>query len=316
MQPPAVDHDRLSAALRQLSGLTYTKGHGTGNDFVLIPDPEGITELSPDHVRALCDRHRGVGADGLIRVVRSEHLPEGSEQLAAHPEAVWFMDYRNADGSVAEMCGNGVRVFVHYLATRGLVRVEPGQSLLIGTRAGVRAVTRLEDGYATDMGPWSYLDPELAEERASDSLVLATGLADPRPALSLSLGNPHTVVALSDEEDLQDLDLTRAPNVEPEPPRSSNVEFVVPADPLFQEGIGRVRMRVHERGVGETLSCGTGACAAATAVRLWAGDPHALQWLVDLPGGTLGVRFAPQDDGSERVILSGPAVLVSDGTVL
>ena len=313
---PAADHRRLSTALGQLSGIPYTKGHGTGNDFVLVPDAEGTLELSPDHVRALCDRHRGVGADGLIRVVRSAQLPEGRDQLAAHPGATWFMDYRNADGSVAEMCGNGVRVFVHYLLSRGWADPAPGEPLVIGTRAGVRAVSRHGDGYATDMGPWAYLDLELAEENAADSLVLAAGVTDPRPALSLSLGNPHTVVALPEVQDLQALDLTVAPSVEPAPPEGSNVEFVVPADPLFHEGVGRLRMRVHERGVGETQSCGTGACAAATAVRLWAGDPEARQWLVDVPGGTVGVEFVPQADGTERVILSGPAVLVSDGTVL
>ncbi|MEO9246707.1 diaminopimelate epimerase [Citricoccus nitrophenolicus] len=316
MTPPiARDPDRLRTALDQLSGLAYTKGHGTGNDFVLVPDLDGETELSPDHVEALCDRHLGVGADGLIRVVGSTHLIEGRDLLAEHPEATWFMDYRNADGSVAEMCGNGVRVFVHYLATRGLVDLAPGQTLTIGTRAGARAVTRLEDGYSTDMGPWDYLDPELAKERASDSLVLAAGLEDPRPALSLSLGNPHTVVALPDEGDLQWLDLTKEPNVDPVPPNGTNVEFVVPADPLFHEGVGRVQMRVHERGVGETQSCGTGACAAATAVRLWAGDRDALQWRVGVPGGTVGVEFLPQPDGSERVLLSGPAALVFDGTM-
>lgn len=317
MTPPiSRDPDRLRTALDQLSGLAYTKGHGTGNDFVLVFDRDGETELSPDHVEALCDRHLGVGADGLIRVVGSQHLIEGRDLLSEHPGATWFMDYRNADGSVAEMCGNGVRVFVHYLVTRGLVELAQGETLDIGTRAGLRGVTRLEDAYSIDMGPWSYLDPELAEERVSDSLVLAAGLADPRPALSLSLGNPHTVVALSEDADLQELDLTKAPNVDPVPPNGTNVEFVVPADPLFHEGLGRVRMRVHERGVGETQSCGSGACAAATAVRLWAGDPDALQWSVGVPGGTVGVEFVPQPDGSERVLLSGPAELVFDGTVL
>lgn len=314
-EPIARDPDRLRTALDQLSGLAYTKGHGTGNDFVLVPDPDGGTELSPDHVQALCDRHLGVGADGLIRVVESAHLIEGRDLLTRDPGATWFMDYRNADGSVAEMCGNGVRVFVHYLVTRGLVDLAPGQSLTIGTRAGLRVVTRLAGGYSIDMGPWSYLDPELAEARASDSLVLAAGLTDPRPALSLSLGNPHTVVALSEVADLQELDLATPPNVDPVPPNGTNVEFVVPADPLFHEGVGRVRMRVHERGVGETQSCGSGACAAATAVRLWAGDRDAMQWSVEVPGGTVGVDFLPQPDGTERLVLSGPATLVFDGTM-
>jgi diaminopimelate epimerase len=313
--PIARDPDRLRTALTQLSGLSYTKGHGTGNDFVLVADPDGETELAPDHVEALCDRHFGIGGDGLIRVVESTHLLEGRDLLAQHPEARWFMDYRNGDGSVAEMCGNGVRVFAHYLVSRGLVDLAVGQSVTIGTRAGIRTVTRLEDGYAIDMGPWTYIDPELARERASDSLVLAAGLVDPRPALSISMGNPHTVVALSEADDLADLDLTKQPNVEPVPPNGTNVEFVVAADPLFLDGVGRLDLRVHERGVGETLSCGTGACAAAAAVRVWAGDEDALVWQVGVPGGTVGVEFVPQADGSEHVILSGPAELVVDGTV-
>ncbi|MFC7402846.1 diaminopimelate epimerase [Citricoccus sp. GCM10030269] len=314
--PIAQDPDRLRTAFDQLSGLTLTKGHGTGNDFVLVHDPDGSTELSPDHVEALCDRHFGLGADGLIRVVESTHLIEGRDLLADHPEATWFMDYRNADGSVAEMCGNGVRVFVHYLVQRGLVSLAEGESLTIGTRAGLRTVTRFDGGYATDMGPWSYIDPELALERASDSLVLTAGLTDPRPGLSLSMGNPHTVVALSEAADLENLDLTRQPNVDPVPPNGTNVEFVVAADPLFLDGVGRLDMRVHERGVGETMACGTGACAAATAVRIWSGQDQALTWQVGLPGGTVGVDFVPQPDGSERVVLSGPAELVADVTVL
>jgi diaminopimelate epimerase len=314
--PIAQDPDRLRTALTQLSGLVYTKGHGTGNDFVVVRDPDGDTELAPDHVEALCDRHFGIGGDGLIRVVESTHLLEGRDLLAHHPEATWFMDYRNADGSVAEMCGNGVRVFVHYLATRGLIDLEVGQSVTIGTRAGVRTVTRLDAGYSIDMGPWTYIDPELALERASDSLVLAAGLVDPRPALSISMGNPHTVVALAGSEDLANLDLTKQPNVDPVPPNGTNVEFVVAADPLFLDGVGRLDLRVHERGVGETLSCGTGVCAAATAVRIWAGDEEALEWEVGVPGGTVGVEFVPQADGSEHVVLSGPAELVFDGTLV
>ncbi|MDI3330043.1 MAG: diaminopimelate epimerase [Micrococcus sp.] len=314
--PIAQDPDRLRTALAQLGGLRYAKGQGTGNDFVLVPDPDGETELSPDHVAALCDRRFGVGGDGLIRVVESTHLIEGRDLLQDHPEATWFMDYRNADGSVSEMCGNGVRVFVHYLATRGLVDLAPGQALTIGTRAGVRTVTRLEHGYATDMGPWSFIDPELARESASDSLVLAAGLVDPRPALSISMGNPHTVVALAEPAELAALDLYQQPSVDPVPPNGTNVEFVVAADPLFHDGVGRVDLRVHERGVGETLSCGTGACAAAAAVRVWAGDETATRWQVGVPGGLVGVEFRPQPDGTEHVVLSGPAELVSEGTVL
>src|SRR5690606_3406199 len=121
--------------------LSFTKGHGTGNDFVIIADPDGELELSPEQVAALCDRHFGIGADGILRVVRSRVIAEGAASLAEEPPAEWFMDYRNADGSIAEMCGNGVRVFAHYLVRAGLASIEPGSTLPIGTRAGVRDVT-------------------------------------------------------------------------------------------------------------------------------------------------------------------------------
>ena len=310
--PAAQDHAQDPAA-RSAPRVPFTKGHGTGNDFVLIADPDGNVELDAARVAVLADRHRGIGGDGVIRAVPSRHVEEGRALLGAHPEAEWFMDYRNGDGSIAEMCGNGVRVFVHFLVEKGLVDLAPGSSLTIGTRAGVKTVSRLEHGYAIDMGPWSYLDAALAEEAASDSMVLAAGLTDPRPALSVSMGNPHTVVPLASFADLEGLDLTRAPEVDPAPPHGTNVEFVAAHDPLVQQGVGRVRMRVHERGVGETLSCGTGACAVAVAMRAWSGDQGSDSWLVEVPGGVLAVDFVTRPDGAEHVVLAGPAELVFDG---
>jgi hypothetical protein len=180
-----------------LSGLKFSKGHGTGNDFVLLADPNGTLSVTPEQVAALCDRHRGLGGDGLIRAVPSRLLPEGEELLTEHPEAEWFMDYRNGDGSLSEMCGNGVRVFVHFLIAEGLVDLPAGGSLTIGTRAGVKTVVRTAAGYAVDMGPWAFIFPGEATARAMDSLVSAEGLAVARPALSVSMGNPHTVVAPS-----------------------------------------------------------------------------------------------------------------------
>src|SRR5215207_7097497 len=125
-----------------LTGLGFSKGHGTGNDFVLIADPQGRHEISAEQVAAVCDRHRGIGGDGFIRAVPSRFLPEGRELLASSPDAEWFMDYRNGDGSMSEMCGNGVRVFVHFLIAEGLVDLPDGAALTIGTRAGVKTVVR------------------------------------------------------------------------------------------------------------------------------------------------------------------------------
>lgn len=298
-----------------------TKAHATGNDFVMLADPAGERDVDADQVAAMCDRHLGIGGDGLIRAVPAHRSDDASAEealstagLASTDEApLWFMDYRNADGSVAEMCGNGVRAFAHFLLAEELITLVDGQELTILTRAGLRTIRKVPEGYAIGMGIWSFIDPELAQSNASDALVMAHDLEDPRPALSISMGNPHTVVALAEDMELDGLDLHQVPNVDPAPPHGTNVEFVVPAEPLVQDGVGRLRMRVHERGVGETQSCGTGACAAAAAVRAWAGDAGSDQWIVDVPGGAVGVEFVPGPDGAEHVVLSGPAELVFDG---
>ena len=286
--------------------VAFTKGHGTGNDFVIIADPDGALDLRPEQVAALCDRNFGIGGDGVLRVVRSVNLPEGAAALAEEPDAEWFMDYRNADGSIAEMCGNGIRVFAHYLMRAGLATIDAGSTLPIGTRAGVRDVTRSETGYQVDLGRWKL--------SGDDPLVKADGLPVTRPGLGIDVGNPHVVVALASEAELASLELHRTPELEPALPAGANVEFVVPGEPLVRDGIGHVRMRVSERGVGETLSCGTGVAATALAVRYWAGEQAPDNWRVEVPGGTLGVRMFPAEDG-EHVALSGPAQLVFSGEV-
>src|SRR6185295_10364202 len=123
-----------------MATIHFTKGHGTGNDFVLFSDPDGEVDLSAAQVAAICDRHFGVGADGILRAVRSRSIPEGAAALAEDADAEWFMDYRNADGSIAEMCGNGIRVFTRFLIESGLAELQPGETLPIGTRSGVRDV--------------------------------------------------------------------------------------------------------------------------------------------------------------------------------
>jgi diaminopimelate epimerase len=283
--------------------VAFTKGHGTGNDFVVIPDPDGELELTDDQVAVLCDRRFGIGADGILRVVRSAAIDEGSDAGSAGAE--WFMDYRNADGSKAEMCGNGIRVFARYLADAGWA-VLGDSPVLIGTRAGVKSVTRSDLGFEADLGTWR-VDPD-------DVLVRARGLGVPRPGLGIDVGNPHIVVALSNNEELDALELTSRPQLHPDPPRGANIEFVVPSDPLVREGVGSIRMRVFERGVGETLSCGTGVAAAALAVRHWAGQAAPDRWAVEVPGGTLGVRML-RVRGDLHVLLSGPATLVYSGEV-
>jgi len=285
--------------------LAFTKGQGTGNDFVLYLDLDGSNDLSVGQVVELCDRRFGIGADGVIRVVKSAHLPEGARALAEEPTAEWFMDYRNSDGSIAEMCGNGIRVFARYLTEKGLVDLVEGKVLHVGTRAGVKDIQKNKAGFAVDMGRWK---PE-----SNEYLVRSHGIDVARPGQGINVGNPHVVVALAEETELQNLDLNREPKLEPKPEAGANIEFVVPAEPLVTNGVGKISMRVFERGVGETMSCGTGVVAAALATRLWAGSEAPNQWTVEVPGGTLGVRMFPTEEG-EHVGLSGPAELSFEGT--
>src|SRR5690606_3488837 len=151
---------------------------------------------------------------------------DGAAALAEEPAAEWFMDYRNADGSVAEMCGNGIRVFAHYLVRAGLATIEQGSTLPIGTRAGVRDVTRSQTGYQVDLGRWRL--------SGDDPLVTVNGLSVTRPGLGIEVGNPHVVVALASEQELATLDLHSAPALDPALPRGANVEFVVPGEPLVR----------------------------------------------------------------------------------
>jgi diaminopimelate epimerase len=255
--------------------VRFVKGHGTENDFLVLPDFQG--DLDESLVRALCDRHAGIGADGVLRVVSN---PDG-----------YFMDYRNADGSIAETCGNGIRVFARYLVTAELM---PAGELTIGTLAGPRAVTVPADGgdITVDMGP--------ARKLADADITVGTSSWK---AVGWSMGNPHLVVL--DAGPIDELDLSTAPSVDPATayPDGVNVELVEPV------GERHIRMRVHERGVGETRSCGTGACAAAVAAMNAAGERSTC--VVDVPGGRLVIEWREDD----TVLMTGPAVLVAAGEV-
>ncbi|MDG4818084.1 diaminopimelate epimerase [Micromonospora sp. WMMD956] len=274
--------------------MEFTKGHGTGNDFVILPDPDGALDLTPGLVAALCDRRRGLGADGVLRVVRAAKHPEGAG-LAG--EAEWFMDYWNADGSFAEMCGNGARVFVRYLLAQELAEPVDG-TVPVVTRAGLVRARVEGDGIAVEMRRPRLYDTSTA---ALGGLTLAGTAVD--------VGNPHLVCALPAGLDLGALDLTRAPAVDPALfPAGVNVEFTVPGDPV--DGVdGHVLMRVHERGSAETLSCGTGACAVA-AVALRDAGRDAGTVTVDVPGGRLTVTVT-----DDACWLAGPALLIATGAV-
>lgn len=278
--------------------LAVIKGHGTGNDFVLIPDPDGIHEISAAAASALCDRRMGIGGDGVLRVVRSDRTVEGTEFGPHAPE--WFMDYRNSDGSVAEMCGNGIRVFARFLIDAGLAK--PGE-LEILTRGGVYRVNLHAEGdVSVDMGR------PVREGYTSDVRVRLG--ANEWVAEGLGMPNPHAVVVL-DELAVLPPELS-APEVAPAVmyPDGVNVEFVeiVEAD---DRGRPHARMRVHERGSGETLSCGTGACAVGVVVAERLGVPDDSEIRIDVPGGSLIIAV----DNLGRVHMTGPAVIVAEGWI-
>lgn len=270
--------------MQSLCGPEFVKAHGTENDFIVLPDPDGELKLPDAVVRALCDRRQGLGADGILRVVRAGAVADRPESV---PADVWFMDYRNADGSLAEMCGNGARVFARYLVDAQLAA--PGETM-IGTRAGVRTVHTHGDGRVTvDMGPVTVLGE-------SSTVVGGRTLR----GVAVDVGNPH--LACVTDLDIDALDLTRQPAYENALfPNGVNIEFVGSVRP------GTVRMRVHERGVGETRSCGTGTVAATVAALREEGESVGRR-MVQVPGGTVDVEI-----GSSTSRLTGPVTMIARG---
>ena len=289
--------------------MRFAKGHGTENDFVILVDPAGGQGLSPGLAARLCDRRAGIGADGVLRAVRTEALAGGpgpgpagnGSEAAASPDGggpgfpagtapEWFMDYRNHDGSTAEMCGNGIRVFARYLAGRGLVT---GPAFTVATRSGFRRVRLEEDGDVTaEMGAVTVLGPGRAVLAGPGGLACE--------CLRVSVGNPHLACLV--DAPLGGFDLTAPPLLDAAQfPEGGNVELVRVTGP------GTAEMRVHERGSGETRSCGTGAVAAAAAAAAAAGRDRG-SWQVSVPGGQLTVTLEPGGGW-----LRGPAVIVAEG---
>ncbi len=254
--------------------IDFVKGQGTGNDLVVFADLENRLEISADAVRRLCDRHFGVGADGVIVITSGRQAP-------------YFMDYRNADGSVAEMCGNGVRVVAKYLGDRRIVEGD----FSLETRSGVKDLrlgynnVGLVENVAVDMGP-PVGDIVDVNVDVGDAVFKAT---------LVSMGNPHAVVFVDDIDVTPVDDFGARIGRHPMFANGTNVEFV-------DERGGILRQRTWERGVGETLACGTGACAvvvAATVARKV--DRYSA---IDLRGGRLHLEW--RSNGS--VVMSGPAV--------
>lgn len=285
------------------------KAHATGNDFVVYLDEDGTHEPTADEVRFLCDRHFGIGGDGLIRLAHPQAVSDVNErQIAdcAAGDADWFMDYRNADGSLAEMCGNGTRAITLFAQRQGIADQSGGKPFHLGTRAGVKVLTSLgdvpglgKDVFQVEMGAWKRGDVDGYE-------VTIPGTSGSARGTFVDMGNPHVVAVLEDAfaslPNVEDLDLVTKPVVAPEIPSDQNVEFVRIDEQSEGDDAGEATMRVNERGCGETLSCGTGLCATAITLRAKTGIDH---WTITVRGGTLRVDVTDED-----VKLTGSATIV------
>ena len=285
------------------------KAHATGNDFVVYLDEDGTHEPTADEVRFLCDRHFGIGGDGLIRLAHPQAVSDVNErQIAdcAAGDADWFMDYRNADGSLAEMCGNGTRAITLFAQRQGIADQPGGTPFHLGTRAGVKILTSLgdvpglgKDVFQVEMGAWKRGDVDGYE-------VTIPGTSGSARGTFVDMGNPHVVAVLEDAfaslPNVEDLDLVTKPVVAPEIPSDQNVEFVRIDKQSEGDDAGEATMRVNERGCGETLSCGTGLCATAITLRAKTGIDH---WTITVRGGTLRVDVTDED-----VKLTGSATIV------
>lgn len=285
------------------------KAHATGNDFVVYLDEDGTHEPTADEVRFLCDRHFGIGGDGLIRLAHPQAVSDVNErQIAdcAAGDADWFMDYRNADGSLAEMCGNGTRAITLFAQRQGIADQPGGKPFHLGTRAGVKVLTSLgdvpglgKDVFQVEMGAWKRGDVDGYE-------VTIPGTSGSARGTFVDMGNSHVVAVLEDAfaslPNVEDLDLVTKPVVAPEIPSDQNVEFVRIDEQSEGDDAGEATMRVNERGCGETLSCGTGLCATAITLRAKTGIDH---WTITVRGGTLRVDVTDED-----VKLTGSATIV------
>jgi len=257
------------------SNIEYVKGHGTKNDFVIIEDLEDNLDISLNQVKEICDRNSGIGADGILRVVKNNNQ--------------FFMDYRNADGSLAEMCGNGARVFGLYLKERNLVNED---TFTISTRAGDVKITVINPNEISVTMNTAKIRNNPVEIKNNSRTYSATGVDAP---------NPHAVVFVDDLSEIGDLKVPPIHWPSEEFAQGVNVEFVKKISDTHGQ------MRVFERGSGETLSCGTGACAVATVLRKLSNNQQD-QFQIDVKGGTLIINFV-----GDKIIMTGPAVLESSG---
>ncbi|MDP2233796.1 MAG: diaminopimelate epimerase [Actinomycetota bacterium] len=285
--------------------IRFTKMHGLGNDFVFIEDMDLGYEFSPEAVAWFCDRNFGIGADGLILV-----------RPATTTDADFFMHYYNADGTTAEMCGNGIRCFAKYVVDHGMVAAD-AETLRIETLGGIKPITftRESDGTlamaTVDMGE-PVLTPSDIPSTFSGAQVFQCPIETEYGTYEItavSMGNPHAIIWVDDVEEAPVDTVGAAIENDPHFPRKTNVEFAQ----LMEDQT--IRLRVWERGVGETLACGTGACATLVAATLACLVGRSAT--IELPGGELEIRWAEDNHvymtGSATEVFSGAMVVDEDG---
>ncbi len=277
-----------------MSQVPFAKFQGIGNDFVMIADLDDCLTLTSAHAERICDRRFGIGADGVIRVALGT---DGAD---------FFMDHLNSDGSEAEMCGNGIRCLAVFAQQEGLT----AKSIMkVGTRSGIKTIEVSGDRVRVDMGAPIFDPAEIPVQwEGADALQAKLDMEDGHLEVAcVSMGNPHAVLFVDDPSTAPVTSLGPVIEHHPAFPNKTNVEFVHIESPR------RVRMRVWERGVGETMACGTGACAAAVVARQIGGTEGRLE--VVLPGGSLEIEWGGSLRDSRPVFMTGPAVRVFDGSV-
>jgi len=273
--------------------LNFTKMHGLGNDFVVINGLDQRIELSPDNIRYIADRHTGVGCDQVLVL-----------QAGNRPEADMLFRIYNADGNEVEQCGNGARCIGRYLWEKGIVEKD-----VITVQAGegiIRIYKESDEAIRVNMGIPRF-EPELIPVAAgAGTFRYRLDLGDEGiEVIALSMGNPHAIVFVEDVDTAEVERTGRQIQQLPVFPESVNVGFLQVLDRTA------ARLRVYERGVGETLACGTGACAAVVAGIVE--DKLDNEVVIGLKKGNLVIRW---DGGDSQVWMTGPAVTVFEGQIL
>ncbi|MBW3069330.1 diaminopimelate epimerase [Actinomyces sp. 594] len=312
-----------------LAGRTLIKGHTAGVDLLLLVDPEREVPLTAADVAAVCNRHTGLGADGLVRVVRTASLPGTAAFRDVVPEAEWFLDYYRCDGDpvrgAAAAYGDACRLLAAVLDAEGIVPLADGSALTVGTRGGARTVTRLAEMWAVDAGPASLAEVAAPAADASaegwDTAVRIPGLEGDRAALSLDLAGRHLVVALAEDSELDAVAPpdAGAPEYTPAPEAAASLELVVPlgerVDPDTGDRVGLARVRGLADGTGGAVPSAEACCAVAVALHEWIGADAPTDYLLRLPLGQVGVHvgqapLAGETAARDALLLTGTVELV------